>query len=110
MSSAQGLACTLSWAKSMRASRSFLLQPRRNVTCQCLPEARVDGATPAAAASDASSGNRSRQSPISARSSAARFVPALGNEVKITPSGVQLEGLSDPLVEHLDAGADACEE
>ncbi len=53
----------------------------------CVPDWRVTGATPARAASACGSGNRARQSPISASSRAARSVPARGKDVKMCASG-----------------------
>ena len=64
-------------AKSMTAARSFLSQAKRNTTFLCLPDCRVDGAAPAREVSDSASGNRARQSPISA-SAAARTRPDRG--------------------------------
>ena len=73
---AHSLPLRVSPAKSQMASRNFLLAHHRKVTARCLPETRVDGVTPARLTRASGSGNRARQSPISARRVAARVVPA----------------------------------
>lgn len=71
----------------MTALRSFLLHDQRNTVCPCLPDCRVEGEAPASAANASSVGNRSRQSPISARSVAARTIPDRGRLANIFWSG-----------------------
>ena len=78
MPAAQGLAWRESAAKSQTASRSCRLTAQRNPAEECLPDWRVTGAAPARPVSDSGSGNRERQSPISASSRAARSIPERG--------------------------------
>jgi hypothetical protein len=73
----------LPFVKSMTALRSFLLHDHRNTVCSRLPDCRVEGEAPARAARASSDGNRSRQSPISARRVAARTIPDRGRLAKI---------------------------
>src|SRR5690606_18763725 len=97
-------------AKSQIASRSFLLAAQRKVTARCLPEARVEGVTPASEERDSGSGNRARQSPISASSAAARMVPGPGEGSEDVAVGVGVQQFSDPSVESLDLGVEGVEE
>ena len=72
-----------------------------------LPDRRVTGATPASAASDQGSGNRDRQSPISARSRAARSVPARGEAGEDVRVGVGGQLAGDLGLQGLDLGGQA---
>lgn len=66
------------------ARRRRWLQPRRKVTYRARPDARVEGAMPAARASPV--GNWTRTSPISTSRDAARTVPERGRLVKTAAS------------------------
>jgi hypothetical protein len=89
----------------MTAARSFLSQAKRNTTFLCLPDRRVDGAAPARQVSDSASGNRARQSPISA-SSAAAHPTGSGQGGEDGRIGMGAKALHDLTLKLVDLGPD----
>src|SRR6266508_5227352 len=89
MSAAQGLWWRELSARTLTASRRFLLQAQRKQATFFLPDWTATGTWPAIASSEALVGWRWRWSPISANSSAAvtTLLGSRKSERKMVPSG-----------------------